>query len=395
MRFQQFTAPVAAKGVEDTALYRFNRLVSLNEVGGDPEQFGISVNAFHAASTDRAVVWPHTMLATSTHDNKRSEDVRARIDVISEMPAAWRTMVRRWARMNRSRKQVVNGVPAPSRNDEYLLYQTLVGTFPHASDAGADLATYCVRIASYMRKAAREAKVHTSWLSPDEAYENALAGFVSALLGGASEHLFLPDLRAECAAFAWFGMLNSLSMTLLKLASPGVPDLYQGSEFFDFSLVDPDNRRPVDYAARERALDAKGSPAELLTDWRDGRVKQAIIARALAYRRRAPGLFANGNYQKLRLDGKLADHAVAFARAHEGRAMVTIVTRLAARLDGLIEAPLATRSSWQGTAVILPRNLTGRRITDILGGSSFPGNSGRLLLADLLAELPVALLEMQ
>jgi (1->4)-alpha-D-glucan 1-alpha-D-glucosylmutase len=203
------------------------------------------------------------------------------------------------------------------------------------------------------------------------------------------------DIATFAARIAPAGALNGLAQTVLRLTSPGIPDLYQGTEFWDFSLVDPDNRRPVDYAARERALAADASPAELLAHWRDGRVKQAIIARGLAYRRRAAGLFANGNYTKLRLEGKLADHAVAFARVHEGRAMVTIVTRLAARLDGMIEEPLVTRSGWQGTAVILPRNLVGRRITDILGGPAFAGNSGRLPLADVLAKLPVALLEVQ
>jgi (1->4)-alpha-D-glucan 1-alpha-D-glucosylmutase len=404
MRFQQFTAPVAAKGVEDTALYRFNRLVSLNEVGGDPEQFGISVNAFHAASTDRAAVWPHTMLATSTHDNKRSEDVRARIDVISEMPAAWRTMVRRWARMNRSRKQLVDGVPAPSRNDEYLLYQTLVGTFPHASDAGADLATYCVRIASYMRKATREAKVHTSWLSPDEAYENALAGFVSALLGGASEHLFLPDLRAECAAFAWFGMLNSLSMTLLKLASPGVPDLYQGSEFFDFSLVDPDNRRPVDYHARRERLDSLAALASPGSDAPveklqarfaaplDGGPKLWVIARALALRQREPALFAFGDYRPIRVFGSHADHVVAFARTHERQCAVVVAGRLFASLGpGVGTLPLV--DAWGDTALDLSLVAAGTRIANVLTGERYAAAaSGALPVAQAFAAFPGALL---
>ncbi|MGE5103794.1 MAG: malto-oligosyltrehalose synthase, partial [Betaproteobacteria bacterium] len=230
MRFQQFSAPVAAKGVEDTAFYRFNRLVSLNEVGGDPDQFGMTVHAFHGASADRARVWPHTMLATSTHDNKRSEDVRARIDVISELPAAWRALVRRWSRMHRARKREVDGQEAPSRNDEYLLYQTLVGTFPPGELDKAALDGYSARIGQYMIKAVREAKVHTSWLVANAAYEDALTAFVGELLRTAPANPFLEELRAQCAPFAWYGMLNSLSMTLLKLASPGVPDIYQGTE---------------------------------------------------------------------------------------------------------------------------------------------------------------------
>src|SRR6185312_3305613 len=323
MRFQQFTAPVTAKGVEDTALYRFNRLVSLNDVGSDPEQFGIGVHAFHAASGDRATTWPHTLLATSTHDNKRSEDVRARIDVISERPGAWRTLLHRWSRMNRSRKTLVDDAPAPSRNDEYLLYQTLIGTFPQGAEEAA-LTAYRERVQAYMVKALREAKVQTSWLSPSVDYENALRRFVDALFDDAQ--LFLPDLRRECAAFAWFGMLNSVSMTLLKLSSPGVPDIYQGNELLDFSLVDPDNRRPVDYTLREANLASLGAidaaPAEvrgarlraLFDAPLDGRAKLFVVTHALSLRKRFPALFAYGDYRPVAARGAHAGHVVAFAR---------------------------------------------------------------------------------
>src|SRR5690606_13073445 len=204
---------------------------------------------------DRAAKWPHTMLATSTHDNKRSEDVRARIDVISEMPAAWRLLVRRWSRLNRTRKRTVDGEVAPSRNDEYLLYQTLVGSFP--VDCGdEELATYRARIEAYMIKAAREAKVRTSWLNVNAAYETALTEFVRALLSRTSGNLFLEDLNTQARAFAWYGALNSLSMMVIKFTSPGVPDIFQGNETLDYSLVDPDNRRPVDYERRQAMLTA-------------------------------------------------------------------------------------------------------------------------------------------
>ncbi len=246
MRFQQFTSPVAAKGVEDTAFYTFNRLIALNDVGGDPEEFGTTVTAFHDASRARMEEWPATLLATSTHDNKRSEDVRTRIDVISEMPDAWRRTVQRWRRLNRAHKRRVGDEDAPSANDEYLLYQTLVGTLPPGPLGDAELAGYRLRIQRYMLKAAREAKTRTSWLGLNADYEAALASFVTALLAGGNNR-FRTDLVRQCAGFAWFGMLNSLSLALVKFSSPGVPDLYQGNELLDFRLVDPDNRATIDY----------------------------------------------------------------------------------------------------------------------------------------------------
>src|SRR5262249_18198306 len=212
-RFQQFTAPVTAKGIEDTAFYRHHRLVALNEVGGDPDVFGIAVNGFHGATRDRAQHWPHTMLSTTTHDTKRSEDVRARLVVISELPAMWRLAVRRWSRMNRSRRRTVEDQPAPSRNDEYLLYQTLVGTLPTGELDDAALADYRERIVAYMLKAAREAKEHTSWVARNAEYEQALAAFTTETLTRTGAHLFFDDLREAVATFAWYGGLNSLAVT--------------------------------------------------------------------------------------------------------------------------------------------------------------------------------------
>ena len=397
VRFQQLSAPTAAKSVEDTAFYRYGRLLSRNEVGSEPSQFAISPDAFHAANADRRRRFPRALLATATHDHKRGEDTRARLAVLSEIPDEWEAAVARWMRLNAPLRREVDGIISPDPADEVMLYQTLVSAWPLdlSPDHRDGVAAFRDRVAGWQEKSVREAKRRSEWAAPNVAYETACREFLDQLLDPERAARMAHDIAAFAARIAPAGALNGLAQTVLRLTSPGIPDLYQGTEFWDFSLVDPDNRRPVDFAARERALEAEGSPAELLTHWRDGRVKQAIIARALAYRRRAAGLFVNGSYLKLRLDGKLGDHAVAFARVHEGRAMVTVATRLAARLDGLIEAPLVTRSSWQGTAVILPRNLTGRRITDILGGPGFAGNSGRLALADVLGELPVALLEMQ
>jgi (1->4)-alpha-D-glucan 1-alpha-D-glucosylmutase len=397
VRFQQLSAPTAAKSVEDTAFYRYGRLLSRNEVGSEPSQFAISSDAFHAANIDRRRRFPRALLATATHDHKRGEDTRVRLAVLSEIPDEWEAALARWMRLNAPLRREIDGIVAPDPADEIMLYQTLVAAWPLdlSPDDRDGLAAFRDRVAGWQEKSLREAKRRSEWAAPNVPYETACREFLDQLLDPERAARMGHDIAGFAARIAPAGALNGLAQTLLRLTSPGIPDLYQGTEFWDFSLVDPDNRRPVDYPARERALESEGSPTELLAHWRDGRVKQAIIARALAYRRRAPGLFASGNYQKLRLDGKLADHAVAFARAHEGRAMVTIVTRLAARLDGLIEAPLVSRSSWQGTSIIPPRNLTGRRMKDIFGGSGFSGNSGRLPLADVLAELPVALLEVQ
>jgi (1->4)-alpha-D-glucan 1-alpha-D-glucosylmutase len=398
LRFQQFTAPVTAKGVEDTALYRFNRLVSLNEVGSDPQQFGMTVRAFHAASADRAATWPHTMLATSTHDNKRSEDVRARIDVISERPGAWRAAVGRWSRMNRSCKTLVDADPAPSANDEYLLYQTLVGSFVSGDDG---IAPYRERIAAYMLKAAREAKVRTSWLSPNAAYEDALARFVAALLD--ESHGFLADLRQECAPYAWFGMLNSLSATLLKLASPGVPDLYQGNELFDFSLVDPDNRRAVDFDLRKARLaslatidapphDDRGARIRALFEAPfDGRTKLFAVRQALALRRRRPALFACGDYRPLQAQGAHAAHVVAFARIHEREALVAVAGRLFASL-GVPSGTVPLGDAWGDTSVDLRVFPGGRRIASVLTSRPLVADGDRIPLSQLFADYPGALL---
>jgi (1->4)-alpha-D-glucan 1-alpha-D-glucosylmutase len=282
-RLQHYTAPVAAKGIEDTALYRHPRLISVSDVGSDPDQFGMSVAAFHFANRDRALRWPGTMLTTSTHDAKRSEDVRARIDVISELPAAWRLSTRRWSRMNRCHKRVVHDHVAPSRNDEYLLYQLLVGSLTAGEIDDASLADYAGRIEQAWLKSARESKAVTSWINPNPGYEAALTAFVRALLGQCEGNLFLADLQANTAVIAWYGALNGLTLALIKSLSPGVPDFYQGHELIELSLVDPDNRRPIDFGWRlqlleqAQALQAQPDRAGVLADWAahavDGRAK--------------------------------------------------------------------------------------------------------------------------
>jgi malto-oligosyltrehalose synthase/4-alpha-glucanotransferase len=403
MRFQQFTSPVTAKGVEDTAFYVFNRLVSLNEVGGHPDDFGITVAAFHGASANRAAKWPHTMLASSTHDNKRSEDVRARIDVISELPAAWRLAVRRWSRFNRSKKRTVEGAKAPSRNDEYFLYQTLLGTFPANELDGDGLAAYRERIVPYMLKAVREAKVRTSWINPNEAYEAAVAGFVEALLGKRDGNLFLDDFFGQLAPFAWFGALNSVTLALVKYTSPGVPDLYQGNELIDLSLVDPDNRRPVDYALRRERLaeidalvaapsDALPDGVRALLDWpHDGRAKLWVISRALALRSEQPALFARGDYCPIAVAGERARNALAYARRLGTTGIVVIAGRLFASLGRDAGVLPVGEAAWGDTAVDLAFLPSGTRLVNVLTGETIRHDGGALPLARAFGILPWAL----
>jgi (1->4)-alpha-D-glucan 1-alpha-D-glucosylmutase len=409
MKFQQITAPITAKGIEDTALYRFNRLISLNEVGGEPDLFGSSVGAFHTDARYRARYWPHEMLTTSTHDTKRSEDVRARISVLSEMPSEWRRAVDRWRRFNRTRRREVGGMPAPSPDDEYLLYQTLIGSWPLEEPDEAALETYRQRIEAYMLKAAREAKARTSWAAADSEYEDALMQFIRAALERLEGNLFLADFCSFNRRILRFGLLNGLSQTLLKLTAPGVPDIYQGNELWDFSLVDPDNRRPVDYRARTRLLEElAANPAEgaqaaraLADDVVDSRCKLFLHLRVLELRRRDPELFQLGEYLPLKVTGRRAPHLCAFARRLEGRLAVVLAPRLYLKLmraagadDDPQRAPLGDEI-WADTAVQLPSSVN-TPLRGVLDGAEVPqtARDGRpaLSAATALQSFPVALL---
>ena len=396
MRFQQLSAPVMAKGLEDTAFYRHHRLVSLNEVGGDPRRFGLSVAAFHGANRSRAHRWPHSLLATSTHDSKRAEDVRARINVLSELPAAWKLTVQRWRRLNRRRKREVGDRPAPGSGDEYLLYQTLIGSFPLGEVDDAALADYRRRIDAYMQKAVREAKANSSWINVDDEYEAALSGFVEALLTPGESNPFLADLRAVVQHLAGHGLRNALAQTLLKLTVPGVPDLYQGSELWQFHLVDPDNRAPVDYAQRRHLLAEvrallDGPPdgwaaalAPLAADPADERLKPYLTWRALQLRARRPELFRDGDYQPLGTNGVNAEHLCAFARRLDGQVAITVVPRLLAKLSDEREGAV----DWADTRVLLPPG----DWYDLLGGRHHRVGDDGVPAGELLAPLPLALL---
>jgi len=406
-KFQQLTSPVMAKGVEDTAFYRYNRLVSLNEVGGDPEQFGGSVEDFHRRCAARQEAWPGALSATSTHDTKRGEDVRARIHVLSEVPRAWRDAVRRWHRWNRRYASALEGRRAPSRNDEYLLYQTLLGAWPLGAlsdDARADLTA---RVQAYMAKASKEAKVSTSWINPDEAYDEALLRFIERVLDPAASPRFLDDFGAFREPLARLGMVNGLAQVLLKITAPGVPDFYQGTELWDLSLVDPDNRRPVDFATRARVLadlqarvetgDAGGLARELVEGWLDGRIKLYTVHRALSCRRSAPDLFRAGEYLPMATVGRHAAHVCAFARHDAARTIIVVVPRLTARLTGNgAHLPLGS-SVWADTYVLIPERIAAGVYVDVFSGAehrSTPHEAvAALAVADLLGHFPVALLE--
>jgi (1->4)-alpha-D-glucan 1-alpha-D-glucosylmutase len=404
MKFQQVTGPVMAKAVEDTVFYTFNRLVSLNEVGGDAERFGIPLDAFHARNAERATRWPYTMCATATHDTKRGEDVRARITVLSEVPREWQARLARWRRLNRRRRQPVGERLAPTRNEEYLFYQTLVGAWPLGPPGGLDAAGHQAvvdRLVAYMLKAVREAKVNTSWINPDEAYEAAVQRFVTGVLDRREGAPFVADLEGFLAEIGDAGLFSALTQALLKLTSPGVPDFYQGTELWDFSLVDPDNRRPVDFTRRAALLaelesrvaaagaDLRGLAGELLEARRDGRVKLYVIWQALAARRRHPALQPGGGYRPLPVTGERAEHVCAFARVAGDDHVVVVAPRWFTRLKGPGGLPLG-QDVWGDTAVSVAGLPAAPRYRNVFTGEPVDPT---LALASVLATFPVAVLE--
>jgi (1->4)-alpha-D-glucan 1-alpha-D-glucosylmutase len=428
MHFQQITGPVMAKGIEDTAFYRVYPLASQNEVGGNPERFGVAMETFHRQNAERLANWPHALLTTATHDTKRGEDVRARLNVLSEMPRDWERALQRWRSMNRDKKVEFDGAEVPDANEEYLLYQTLIGAWPlEAMDEEAHQ-TFVERIERYMEKALKEAKLHTSWINPNEAYDQGVKQFVREILRSHADNRFLADLLRFEARIAPAGMWNSLAQTLLKITSPGVPDFYQGTELWDFSLVDPDNRRPVDFAQRVlmleelQRLEAKGlAPLvrDLVARPQDGRIKLYIIWKALNVRRAQPHLFTQGAYVPLTASGASQDHVVAFARYVDNHwALVAIprllmklapgakplerlrvridrFPRLAMKLSPSAKPPVGKRL-WRETLLHLPdgapdgwqNGLTGEELVV----SERNGTGRGLLVREVFRRLPVALL---
>ena len=391
-RFQQLSAPVAAKSVEDTAFYRYGRLISRNEVGSEPSHFSETPAAFHADCRDRAQRFPRAMLTTATHDHKRGEDVRARLAVISERPGEWEQALGRWTRLNAGLKREVDGLLAPDAVDELMLYQTLVGAWPLDLAAGdeAGVAAFVERVLAWQEKALREGKRRSEWAVPNEAYEAACRDFVHAILAPGRASRMQEEFAAFAKRLSPAMALNSLAQTLLRCATPGIPDLYQGTEFWDLSLVDPDNRRPVDFDARRAALSDGAGPDTLLPHWHDGRVKQAVIHRILSLRTRHPALFAQGDYLPLEVEGEHAEKVFAFARRHGDLVAVGVVTRLAYGLIG--ETPLVPADAWGDTALVLPPSLSTTELHDVLTGENRPLSGRSVPVATLLDCLPVALL---
>ena len=402
MRFQQLSSPVMAKGMEDTSFYRYYPLASLNEVGGNPERFGLSANAFQRRNLVRGELWPNSMNASSTHDTKRAEDVRARINVLSEMPSEWYRAIRRWRDITRKWKTNVGELIAPDANEEYLLYQTLVGTWPLLPMNAQEHAVYIQRIQNYMQKALHEAKVHTSWISPNAEYDRAVQDFVAKVLHPSAENAFLEDFRQFQAPIAQAGMWNSLSQVLLKIASPGVPDFYQGNELWSFHLVDPDNREPVDFDRRRKMLaklhekdpDFKALVDRLMNKPCDGAIKLFVTERALRFRRDHRELFAAGSYVPLVADGSRSNHLLAFARQWNGRTVVALASRFFLKLRN--SHPLPIGDVWGNTAVLLPKKIKHCCFQDVFTGQTFTVEQREgeavLPLAQVLSQCTVALL---
>jgi (1->4)-alpha-D-glucan 1-alpha-D-glucosylmutase len=375
----------------------------LNEVGGDPEQFGLSVEAFHGENANRQRHWPHSMLTTSTHDTKRSEDVRARINVLSEIPAEWGTALERWGRLNADKKSPVGAELAPDSNDEYLFYQTLVGAWPLEPCTVEEFTDFRERMTAYMQKAIKEAKVHTSWVNPNEAYDRAVSKFVKEVLVADPENGFVSDFMSFHRRVAYPGMLNSLSQTVLKIASPGVPDFYQGTELWDFSLVDPDNRRPVDFAKRKKLLEElrqreKENRAallqDLLTRWVDGKIKLYVTYKGLSFRRSQSSLFEEGNYIPVYASNGSRDRICAFARQKGAAWAVVVVPRLITQLLRAEEALLG-EATWGSSALVLPEDAPECWLNIFTAEELrvFPSEGRRILpLANIFQSFPLALL---
>jgi (1->4)-alpha-D-glucan 1-alpha-D-glucosylmutase len=395
MKFQQLTGPAMAKGFEDTVLYCYNRLLSLNEVGSQPDCFGISVEEFHKFNSEKAKRWPHSLNATSTHDTKRGEDVRARINVLSEMPEKWDSKVNHWRRINERKKSKCNGRMAPDAKDEYFLYQTLIGALPFNK---TEYEAFRKRIKKYFIKAVKEAKVHTSWVEPNEKYESACVQFVDKLLSFSERDEFWRDFTGFQRKVAGYAIYNSLSQILIKAAAPGVPDFYQGSELWDLNLVDPDNRRPVNFNLRAKLLaqikneedqNELNFVTELLKHPEDGRVKLFLIYKLLSARTKNRQIFDDGDYIPLTTAGSKSEYIIAFARKSGTKIAIAVAARFLSSVINPKQLPIG-KNVWKDTSIIISDETAGYWLNIITGEKI--NISNKLSIGHILNKFPVALL---
>jgi (1->4)-alpha-D-glucan 1-alpha-D-glucosylmutase len=396
-----------AKGLEDTVFYVYNRLLSLNEVGGSPDRFGISLDTFHGKNIERIKFWPNALITTSTHDTKRSEDVRARINVLSEIPDEWRECLSRWGRINKKNKLLVDGQRVPDRNEEYLIYQTIIGTWPPEIGDETEYDDFKKRIKDYVLKAVREAKLNSSWINPNTIYEEALTIFIDRLMNNAPGNQFLKNFQILRDKIIHYGMYNSLSQTLLKITSPGVPDFYQGTELWNFRLVDPDNRQPVDYCGSAAQLEELmvlesekplyGLARDLTLQKENGKIKLYLIYKALNYRNKNKELFERGEYLPLEVMGKKAKNVCAFARRIGNTRTTIIVPRFFTELIPEYKSLPLGETVWEGTFVIMPIAEPGAKyrnvFTDEIVIARDYKEATALYLSDVFANFPVAVLE--
>lgn len=394
MKFQQLTGPLMAKGFEDTTLYIYNRFISQNEVGGSPGRFGVTDEEFHNFNIWRKEKWNKTLNSTSTHDTKRGEDVRARINVLSEMHQEWNEKVSLWNELNRKNKTVLNRNNFPDRNDEYFLYQTLIGTFPFDDN---ELESYIKRIQEYAVKSVREAKIYTAWIKPNERYENAYTQFIAKILDNNPGNEFLNDFREFNKITSFYGMLNSLSQLIIKTASPGIPDFYQGTELWDLSLVDPDNRHPVDYDIRSKYLDnikavnnsnLKSEINRLFKDYHTGEIKMFITCRALELRNKNKELFIESDYSPLKIEGRFAKNLFGFNRTHNGKSIIILVPRLLTEITEPFKIPTGEHS-WGDTFVITSGEI--KEWNNCFTGESLSGGK-KISVSTIFKTFPYAIL---
>lgn len=407
MKFQQITGPVMAKGVEDTVFYVYNRLISLNEVGGSPEWFGTPIEAFHGQNMEREKSWRYSLLTTSTHDTKRSEDVRARINVLSEIPAKWKECLIKWSRSNKKYKRTVEDQVVPDKNEEYLFYQTLVGSWPvePMDDPGYDV--FKSRIKEYMLKAVREAKVNTSWINPHVAYEDGLLCFIDNVLNNKQNNVFLSNFKLFQNTISHYGIYNSLAQTLLKITSPGIPDFYQGTEIWNYCLVDPDNRTPVDYELRitmleelkerEATVERKTLAGNVTKNKEDGMIKLYVTYKALAFRKENRDLFETGNYVPLEVAGSKSHNVCAYARSSKNKTALVVVPRFITQILSDAEVLPFGKQVWEDTFLTIPFEKRATEYRNIFTGetarvTNHNGVTG-IFLSEIFTVFPVALME--